>query len=111
MFDLSLSLRFKLTTIYEKSLERSEFIIGNFLSVIRENLFVNEKVTQHLGRVINIQRQWRTIFKKKRLFIYLIKKLWADYLVMSYYELLEEKNKEQGNVVPLEIKKYYFFKK
>jgi len=108
VLDLSFSMKFKLSAIYEKNLERSEFIIGNFMKEIRGNLFLNEKVMKYLSRVINIQRQWRMIYKKKRLFMGAIKKMWNEDLIISYYELLSEQNRDQNKIATLDKKLFIF---
>lgn len=97
VLSMSFSLKLCLNGRLEKTTARSESIIGRFFVDIREQLFLREKTRTYLARVISIQRQWRMIHRKRRLFVEFIKKLWSENMVNVYYDLLEEKTKEEGN--------------
>lgn len=74
-------------------MEQSEYVLGDFFKQIKGNLFINNKVLTYLSRVSKIQKQWKTISKKKRLYVEMIKKMWIDSSVDCYYELLAEREK------------------
>lgn len=98
------TVRWNLTYKYKYLMEKSEYVIGDFFKQIKENLFVNTKVLNYLSRVAKIQKQWRTISKKKQLYVEMIKKMWLDSLVDSYYELLAERGKIDLNKIEKPIK-------
>lgn len=93
VLDIFNTVKWKLNCKFNYLMEQSEYVLGDFFKQIKGNLFINNKVLTYLSRVSKIQKQWKTISKKKRLYVEMIKKMWIDSSVDCYYELLAEREK------------------
>ena len=98
VLDVIYTIKWNCSSIIQDSFDKSEKIIASFLKEIKENLLVNDKITNYLAKVVIIQRQWRIIAKKKHLYMEIIKKRWKEELIEDYYELLYEKDKSKISV-------------